>query len=219
MPKAKATSRKTTKSKFHIEFLNTAQRLAWDSFQKHDVLFLVGPAGVGKSHLAMAFAINEVLQGNKKRIILTRPIVEAGESLGYLPGDFVEKTNPYMLPLYDCLGKLVGYKNAQREFVESCIEVAPIAYMRGRTFSDAVCIFDEAQNANITQLKLFLSRFDDNSKIIITGDPHQTDIHDSALTTVMAKLETLRGIGSIRFKNDSIVRHSLVGDIIERLGE
>jgi phosphate starvation-inducible protein PhoH and related proteins len=217
---SKASKAKRNGSKFHIEFLSTAQRTAWASFQQHDVLFLVGPAGVGKTHLAMAFAINEVLNGSKDRIILTRPIVESGESLGYLPGDFHEKVNPYMLPLYDCMHKLVGKDGPQSDKVRAAAEVAPLAYMRGRTFDDAVCIFDEAQNATREQLKLFMSRFGENSKIIITGDPMQSDIgRDVALTDVVRRLESLSGVGIIEFKNNSIVRHPLVGSILERLSK
>ncbi len=171
------------------------------------------------THLSMAFAINEILQKTKKRIILTRPIVESGESLGFLPGEFEEKVAPWMHPLYDVMGKLVGYDN-QREQIMRCVEVAPLAYMRGRTFSNSICIFDEAQNATLSQLKLFLSRLDVNSKIIVNGDPLQSDIGDrSALVDVMQRLETVRGIGTIRFKSDSIIRHSVVKDILERLEE
>lgn len=206
---------------FHIEFKNVAQKMAWAGFQQHDVLFLSGPAGVGKSYMAMAFAINEVLQGNKKRIILTRPIVESGESLGYLPGDFHEKVNPYMVPLYDCMHKLVGTDNPQRDLINAAIEVAPLAYLRGRTFDDAICILDEAQNTSLMQMKLFLTRLGENSKMIINGDPTQSDLGGGhvALSDIMARLENVPGIGIVKFKADSIVRHPLVGKIIERLGE
>ena len=211
---------KKPNGKFHIEFLSTAQKMAWAAFQQHDVLFLSGPAGVGKTHIAVAFAVSELLQKNCKRIILTRPIVESGESLGFLPGDFTEKVDPYMAPLYDVLGKLVGYDGVQREAVDRCIEVAPIAYMRGRTFDDAICIFDEAQNATMSQLKLFMTRFGENSKLIITGDPNQSDIGGaSGLVDVMTRLEMVTGISIIRFKIESIVRHPLVGKILEKLGE
>lgn len=221
MKKAKGddTASKSSKIKFHLEFLTSAQKMAWAAFQDHDVLFLTGPAGVGKSHLAMAFAINEVLQKKKKRIILTRPIVEAGESLGYLPGEFEEKVGPYMLPLFDCLRRLVGVDGPQREIIDRCIEVAPIAYMRGRTFDDATCIFDEAQNATMSQLRLFLSRFGENSKIIVTGDPDQSDLPQNAsgFVDVMRRVETIPGIGIVEFKPDQIVRHPLVGQILDRL--
>lgn len=209
-------------AKFHLEFITPAQKVAWEMFQQHEVLFLTGPAGTGKSHLATAFAINEVLQNRKKKIVLTRPIVEAGESLGFLPGDLNEKVDPYMMPLYDCMKKLGGENNVQRDIINAAVEVAPLAYMRGRTFDDAICIFDEAQNATKAQLKLFLTRFGKNSKIIITGDPQQTDLilnkgDDVPLSDVMRRLETLKGIGIMVFKRDSIVRHHLITDILDRL--
>ena len=204
-------------SRFHIEFLNASQKMAWALFQQHDVLFLIGPAGTGKTYLATAFAVSEVLQNSKKRIILTRPIIEAGESLGYLPGTFEEKVNPYMLPFYDCLFELVPNEE-QRKIVEASLELAPLAYMRGRTFKKSICIFDEAQNATKKQLKLFLSRFSDNSKIIITGDPTQSDIGAaSGLMDVLHRLETIPGVGIISFNKDSIVRHPMVSAILEKL--
>jgi phosphate starvation-inducible PhoH-like protein len=203
---------------FHIEFKNEAQSLAWAAFQQHDVLFLVGPAGTGKSHLATAFAVEQILSRERSRIILTRPIVESGESLGFLPGEFEEKVHPYMMPLYDCIDQMVGREGPWRDRVDQSIEVAPIAYMRGRTFHDAVCIFDEAQNASMLQLKLFLTRFGENSKIIITGDPTQSDIGGKvALVEVIQKLRGTEGIGIVEFKANSIVRHKLVGKIIEKL--
>jgi len=204
---------------FHLEFLNQAQKLAWEAFDKHDVLFLIGPAGCGKTMLACAFGISEVVSKKKKKIILTRPIVEAGESLGYLPGTFEEKVNPYMLPMYDCIDRCVGREGPQREMISKSIEVAPLAYLRGRTFHDSVCIFDEAQNATMPQLKLFLTRFGSNSKIIVTGDPFQSDLHikDQALMNTVKKLENLNGVGIIYFKASSIVRHPLIASMLERL--
>lgn len=203
---------------FHIEFKTEAQSLAWAAFQQHDVLFLIGPAGTGKSFLASAFAIEQILNKTRDRIILTRPIVESGESLGFLPGEFEEKIHPYMMPLYDCIDKMVGREGPWRDRINQSVEVAPIAYMRGRTFDDAVCIFDEAQNASMLQLKLFLTRFGENSKIIITGDPTQSDIGGKvALVEVMQKLRGVDGIGIVEFKNNAIVRHSLIGTIIDRL--
>ena len=204
---------------FHINFKNDAQKLAWASFQQHDVLFLIGPAGTGKSFLACAFAVEQLLNKQKEKIVLTRPIVEAGESLGYLPGEFEEKVHPYMMPMYDCIDKLVGYGDSpQRDRVERCMEIAPVAYMRGRTFDNAVCIFDEAQNATMMQLKLFLTRFGENSKVIITGDPMQSDLPgDVALSNVMHRLSGVPGIGVLQFKDKHIVRHPLVGQIIQNL--
>ena len=202
-----------------MEFLNSTQKVAWSAFEQNEVLFLIGPAGSGKSHLATAFAISEVLSKKKHRIILTRPIVEAGEKLGFLPGDFGQKVDPYMLPLYDCIGKLVGWEGPEREKINRAVEVAPIAYMRGRTFDDAVCIFDEAQNATYMQLRLFLTRFGKNSKIIVTGDPTQSDLPgEIALARVIDKLETLSGVGIVKFDNTNIVRNPLVASILERLG-
>lgn len=173
------------------------------------------------THLAMAFAINEVLQKSKKRIVLTRPVIEAGENLGFLPGELENKVYPYMLPLQDCMDRLVGEQGAQREYIERAIEFAPLAYLRGRTFYNSVCILDEAQNATEKQLKMFLTRFGEGSKIIITGDPKQSDLTDKAvpLANVVNRLESVPGIGIVRFKGDSVVRHPLVSAILEKLEE
>lgn len=203
---------------FHLEFLNTAQKIAWSAFEQHDILFLVGPPGTAKSHLAMAFAVSEILAKKKRKIILTRPIVEAGEKLGYLPGDFNEKVNPYMVPLYDCLSRIVGEEGVEREKVNRSMEIAPLGFLRGRTFHDAICILDEAQNASLMQLKLFLTRLGDNSKMIITADLKQCDIAAvPALKEVIEKLKPEPGIGVIEFNNSSIVRHPLVGRILDLL--
>lgn len=221
MPKSKAKNGRRTSQNggnFHIEFKNEAQGLAWASFKQHDVLFLVGPAGTGKSHLSVAFACEQILTKEKRKIILTRPIVEAGESLGYLPGEFEEKVQPYMMPMYACIDKLVGREGVWRDKISQALEIVPLAYMRGRTFDDAVCIFDEAQNATMTQLKLFMTRFGEGSKLIINGDPTQSDLAgDVALTNVMHRLSDVQGIGAVQFKANSIVRHPLVSKIIEKL--
>jgi len=207
--------------KFHINFLNDSQKLAYGVYQQHDIVIMTGPAGTGKTHLASAFAIADVLSKKKRRIILTRPVVEAGERLGFLPGTLEEKINPYVMPVYDCFKKMVGNGNTEQfeNFLDTYVEVAPIAYMRGRTFDDAVCIFDEAQNAEYSQLKLFLTRFGQNSKIIITGDPRQSDLpgDNVPLVDITARIETVPGIGIVRFSEDSIVRHALVSEILKKL--
>lgn len=222
MPRAKTKSTRrasTTGGNFHIEFKNDAQGLAYAAFKQHDLLFLIGPAGTGKSFLAVAFACEQILRKEKKKIIITRPIVEAGESLGYLPGEFENKVMPYMMPMYDCIDKLVGLEGPWRDKIDQALEIVPVAYMRGRTFDDAVCIFDEAQNATMMQLKLFMTRFGDNSKVIITGDPTQSDLGGTevALTNAMHRLANVSGIGVCQFKANSIVRHPLVAKIIENL--
>ena len=185
----------------------------------HDGLYLTNNFVVThNTHLSMVFAIHEILQRTKKQIVLTRPIVEAGESLGYLPGTAEEKVHPYMLPLFDAMKKLVGTQGIQHDQIASSIEVAPLAYLRGRSFGNSICIFDEAQNATFNQLKLFLTRIDDNSKIIITGDPGQSDLgEDSGLLEVMHRVEGIDGIGIVRFDKTSIVRHPLVASILEKL--
>lgn len=218
-----ATKRKTNTSnnghsRFHLTFKNVFQRIAWGTFQQHDVLFLIGPAGCGKSFLATAFAISEVLQKTKKKIVLTRPIVEAGENLGYLPGDLHEKVNPYMIPLLDSMKKLVGTSGPQHDMIAASVTISPIAYMRGITFDDSICIFDEAQNATLGQLKLFLSRFGENSKIIVTGDPYQSDLGDrSGLMDVIHRIESISGVGVVKFDKEAIVRHPLVSQILDKL--
>ena len=169
--------------------------------------------------LSCAFAISEILAGKKEQIVLTRPIVEAGENLGFLPGDLNEKVSPYMVPMYDSIQKCVGREGQQKEIIENSIRVSPLAFMRGVTFDDSICIFDEAQNATKSQLKLFLTRFGHNSKIIITGDPYQSDLRpgDQGLMHVVKQLEDLPGVGVIYFKASSIVRHPLIASILERL--
>lgn len=213
--------RATDNGRIHIDFANPTQKLAYGEYQQHDILILLGPAGTGKTFLASAFGIKEIIDKTKRKIIVTRPIVEAGEKLGFLPGTFEEKVNPYVLPVYDCMQKLMGGTMESFEsFVNSYVEVAPLAYMRGRTFDDSVCIFDEAQNATYKQLKLFLSRFGRNSKIVITGDPTQSDICEDLLiplVQVVNKIQTVPGVAVITFGQESIVRHPLIAEILKKL--
>jgi len=217
-PSKPSVSVDITKS-FHLDFLNPAQELAWQAYQQHDLLFLLGPAGTGKTHLATGFAIYDILQKVKKNIVITRPVVEAGESLGYLPGDFDEKILPYMMPVLQCIKKVCGASTHDREIVNNAIETCPLAYMRGRTFDDAVFLLDEAQNCTHDQLILALTRLGFSSKMIVTGDPDQSDLPGRpALEDLVAKVSALKGVGVIRFKENSIVRHPLVGRILKRLG-
>ena len=204
---------------FHLDFLNPSQELAWRQYQRHDLLFLLGPAGTGKTHIATGFGIYDVLQKKKQRIVVTRPIVESGESLGYLPGDFNEKILPYMMPIYDCINKITGRNSTDQERVRASLEVVPLAYMRGRTFDDAVFILDEAQNCSYEQIKLAISRLGFNSKMIITGDPDQSDLPGStvALEDIAVKIAPLTGVAVMRFRETEIVRHSLVSRILKKL--
>lgn len=196
--------------------LRTPQQItAWKTFNHVDVLFLLGPAGVGKSFLAMSLAIREIEAERADRIAITRPIIESEESLGYLPGDMREKTDPYMMPLYDQVERI--RPKDHREFLRSYVSTSPLAYMRGRTFIDTVCIFDEAQNANIRQLKLYLSRLGEGSKMIITGDPTQADVRDSGLTEAARLLRDVKGVGVVVFDPTDIVRHPVVEQMLYRL--
>lgn len=202
-----------------IELKNQSQKAAWDALDANLVTFLLGSAGSGKTFLAMAYAINAVLNRQAEKIVLTRPIVEAGEKLGYLPGTFGEKVNPYMQPLYDAMDVLVGKQSGKRELINKSVVLAPLCYMRGRTFNDAICVFDEAQNATFAQLKLFLTRFGHGSRMIITGDPKQSDlpISPAPLTDVVARLQDAPDISIIKFANTDVVRHPIVATMLDRL--
>ncbi len=216
-----AKSSPVRKKAYHLEFLNTSQKMAWAAYEQCDVLFLIGPAGTAKTHLAMAFAISDILSRKRKKILLTRPTVEAGgERLGFLPGDKDQKISPYVRPLNDCIERCVGETGPEREKVDRAIETEVLAYLRGRTFYNSVCILDEAQNANRKQLKLFLTRLGENSKFILTADPEQSDLPkgEEAIMDVVKKLESVHGIGIVEFTESSIVRHPLVGRILEKLG-
>jgi phosphate starvation-inducible PhoH-like protein len=203
---------------FTLDFLNPSQEVAWRKFQQSDLLFLLGAAGTGKSHLATGFAIKEVLQGKREKIVITRPVVEAGESLGFLPGDLNEKINPYMMPIYDCMKKIVGNDSGNKDKIKRAIDVVPLAYMRGRTFSNAIFILDEAQNCSYTQLKLAISRLGYDSKMIVTGDPQQSDLPgEVSLVKVVDRLRSLNGVGVMEFSEEDVVRHSLVARILKKL--
>lgn len=203
---------------FRLEFLNAEQKAAFDLYQKNDVIFLLGPAGSGKTHLAAGFGIASILTKEKSKLILSRPVVEAGEKLGYLPGTFEEKIAPYLIPLMHCFDDLVGKDSLNREFVNKNLEFLPIAYCRGVTFKNCIAILDEAQNATKTQIKLFLTRLGMNAKIIITGDPFQTDLGQaSGLMEVINSLKDVNNIGIINFTEKAIVRHPLIPEILRRI--
>lgn len=207
---------------FEFKPRTRSQAAALKLIEQNDISFLIGAAGSGKTFLAMAYAIEQVLSGVKTKIVLTRPVVEAGEKLGFLPGTFGDKVNPYMQPLYDAMDSLIGKYTASRDIINKAVVLAPLCYMRGRTFNDSICVFDEAQNATYTQLKLLLSRFGENSKVIVTGDPAQSDLPVSAgdycaLTKVYEKLQKIDGIGVTKFLNSDVVRHPLVGKILDAL--
>ena len=190
--------------------------------EKKTIVFAVGPAGTGKTYLAVAYAVSMLKKGEIHRIILTRPAVEAGESLGFLPGDLKEKVDPYLRPLYDALHDLMGAATTEKLIEKGTIEIAPLAYMRGRTLDDAVIILDEAQNTTPAQMKMFLTRLGFQSRMIITGDVTQVDLPKSQRSGLMDAVGLLKGIeeiGVLQLSSDDVVRHPLVQKIIDRYGE
>ncbi|MCJ7594012.1 MAG: PhoH family protein [Desulfobacterales bacterium] len=194
------------------------QKLYVDSIRKFDIVFGIGPAGTGKTYLAMAMAVACLAKKEIKRIVLTRPAVEAGEHLGFLPGDLYEKVNPYLRPLYDALHDMMEFEDASRLVQKGVIEVAPLAFMRGRTLNDSFVILDEAQNATTDQMKMFLTRLGFSSKAVITGDVTQTDLPEgktSGLIEAREILDGIRGIRFVTFSREDVVRHPLVQEIID----
>ena len=194
------------------------QRKYTDAIDRNTITFGVGPAGTGKTYLAVAMAVTAFRAKEVSRIILTRPAVEAGEKLGFLPGDLQSKVDPYLRPLYDALFDMLGAENFQKYQERGAIEVAPLAYMRGRTLDDSFIILDEAQNTTPEQMKMFLTRLGFNSKMVITGDITQVDLPDgkkSGLITVMKILKSVNDIEIIKFNQKDVVRHRLVQDIIK----
>ena len=188
-----------------------------DAIRKNDIVFGIGPAGTGKTYLAMAMAVASLLKGEVKRIILTRPAVEAGEKLGFLPGDLVEKVNPYLRPLYDALHDMVEFNDVKDMLEKDIVEVAPLAFMRGRTLNDSFVILDEAQNTTSEQMKMLLTRLGVGSKAIITGDITQIDLpleKTSGLVESQRILKGINGIVFIQFNDKDVVRHKLVQDIV-----
>ena len=194
------------------------QRRLVDLFEKNDLLFAVGPAGSGKTYTAIALAVRALKEKQVRRVILTRPAVEAGEKLGFLPGDMKEKLDPYLQPLYDALNDMIPAAKLSKYMEEGTVQIAPLAYMRGRTLDNAFVILDEAQNTTLSQIKMFLTRMGRNAKFIVTGDVTQIDLPkagDSGLMRAMKMLNGITGIASVEFDKGDIVRHPLVKHIVE----
>lgn len=200
-----------------IRVKTLGQKIYVDSVKNHDVVLGIGPAGTGKTFLAVTLAVTALKRGQVKRIILTRPAVEAGESLGFLPGDLKEKVDPYLRPVYDALYQILGKEQTSRLMEREIIEIAPLAYMRGRTLDDAFVILDEAQNTTIMQMKMFLTRLGFNSKMIVNGDVSQIDLPKNVKSGLIDAVEKLRNIKKIDFIHLSakdVVRHPVVAEII-----
>jgi len=212
-PKVMIRTRKKT-----IVPRSKAQAVYMEALARDDMIFALGPAGTGKTYLAVAQAVQQLIGGSVDRLILSRPAVEAGERLGFLPGDMKEKVDPYLRPLYDALYDMLPTEQVERRIASGEIEIAPIAFMRGRTLGDAFIILDEAQNTTPQQMKMFLTRFGMRSRMVICGDPNQTDLPNgvtSGLNDAVAKLEGIERLATIRFGAGDVVRHPLVGKIVE----
>ena len=197
------------KTNGQLEFVN--------AMENYDIVFAIGPAGTGKTYLAVIEAVAKLKKGEVKRIVLTRPAVEAGESLGFLPGDLKEKVDPYLTPLYDALHDMLGVEQTEKLIEKQVIEIAPLAYMRGRTLDDSFVILDEAQNTTVMQMKMFLTRLGNNSRMVITGDITQIDLNGnkSGLIDATHILKNIEEIKILQLSADDVVRHPLVQKIIE----
>ncbi len=188
------------------------------NLQTSNIVFSLGPAGTGKTFLAVAVAVSKLMSGEVNKIILSRPAVEAGENLGFLPGDLKEKIDPYLIPLYDSLYELVGYEKMQKKIDDGIVEIAPLAFMRGRTLKDSFVILDEAQNATDTQIKMFLTRLGKNTTMVVNGDPSQIDLPSSKSSGLLKSVNILDDIDEIkitRFESSDVQRHPLVTKIID----
>ncbi len=211
-----------TSKKITIAPKNQAQKEYIEAIRKFDIVFGIGPAGTGKTYLAMAMAVAELSKGQVSRIILTRPAVEAGEALGFLPGDLAEKIDPYLRPLYDALHDMMKFEKVSDLMQKGVIEVAPIAFMRGRTLNDSFIVLDEAQNTTSEQMKMFLTRIGFNSKAVITGDITQIDLPNNKISGLIETkniLQTIGGIKFVFFSKQDVVRHRLVQEIIKAYEE
>jgi phosphate starvation-inducible PhoH-like protein len=212
-PKVMIRTRKKT-----IVPRSKTQAVYMEALSRDDLIFALGPAGTGKTYLAVAQAVQQLIGGSVDRLILSRPAVEAGERLGFLPGDMKEKVDPYLRPLYDALYDMLPAEQVERRITSGEIEIAPIAFMRGRTLSDAFIILDEAQNTTPAQMKMFLTRFGMRSRMVVCGDPLQVDLPNpgmSGLADAVGRLEGVQKIATVRFSSADVVRHPLVGRIVE----
>lgn len=201
-----------------LKLYNNNQQQYMQNMLQHDINFGVGPAGTGKTFLAVACAVAALQQYNVKKIVLVRPVVEAGEQLGFLPGDLTQKINPYLQPLYDSLHELLGFAKVEKYLQQKIIEIVPLAYMRGRTLNDAFVILDEGQNATIDQMKMFLTRLGFNSKAVITGDVTQIDLPKTKFSGLRHAIDLLKDISNISvtyFQSKDVVRHPLVQEIVD----
>lgn len=201
-----------------IKAQTPGQRELVEKVQRNDMVFAIGPAGTGKTYTGVALAVQALKNKEVRRIILTRPAVEAGESLGFLPGDLKEKLDPYLQPLYDALRDMIHFEKLNAYYEKGVIEVAPLAFMRGRTLDEAFVILDEAQNTTYSQMKMFLTRMGKNAKFIITGDPEQVDLpakQKSGLKEAMRILKDVDDIGMVQLTEKDVVRHKLVGKILQ----
>ena len=201
-----------------IKATNKLQKLYIESIMKSDLIFGVGSAGTGKTFLAVASAVYALEQGLVKKIFLARPAIEAGEKLGFLPGDLAEKVNPYLQPIYDALNEILGVVQVNKLLEKKIIEIAPLAYMRGRTLNDAFIILDEAQNTTIAQMKMFLTRIGFRSKTVVTGDTSQIDLPKeikSGLVDCLEFIGKIEGVSITRFKSENVIRHKIVREIIK----
>jgi phosphate starvation-inducible PhoH-like protein len=188
-----------------------------EAMRRNSVVFSIGPAGTGKTYLAVALAVSALKKGKLRRIVLARPAVEAGEKLGFLPGDLEEKVNPYLRPLYDAMDDMMDFDEVRRSLTRGIVEIVPLAFMRGRTLNDAFVILDEGQNSTRKQMKMFLTRLGENTKAVITGDITQVDLPDteeSGLRQAWKILKGIKGIGFVELTEKDIVRHRIVQDIV-----
>jgi phosphate starvation-inducible protein PhoH and related proteins len=189
-----------------------------EALNRNDIIFALGPAGTGKTYLAVAQAVSQLITGTVDRLILSRPAVEAGEKLGFLPGDMKEKVDPYLRPIYDALHDTLPAEQVERRIASGEIEIAPLAFMRGRTLANAFIVLDEAQNTTIAQMKMFLTRFGEGSRMVVCGDPKQVDLPQpgiSGLADAVARLEGIEGIAVVPFGIADVVRHPVVGRIVQ----